>query len=73
MVLGPIPKSGKTLETEAKLNWDEQQRRDAKHELENAAERDPETGKRPGVVDRVKDSVEGVVDGIASHLPHAKP
>lgn len=73
MAIGPIPKSGKTLETDAKLDWDDQQRQNARHELEAAAERDPETGKRPGVVGRVKSSVEHVVDELGSHLPHGKP
>ena len=72
MVIGPIPRSGKTIETEAKLDWDDQQRRNAQHELENAAERDPETGKRPSVAGRVKGSLEHVADEVSSHLPHGK-
>ena len=65
-------KSQRGLDEDARLSLAELQKRDAAYEAEAVAERDADTGERPGVVERVKDSVEHVADGIASHLPHGK-
>jgi hypothetical protein len=65
-------KSQRSFEEDAKLSLAEQEKRGAAYEAEAAAERDPDTGERPGVVERVKDSAEHAADEIASHLPHGK-
>ena len=65
-------KSQRSFEEDAKLARAEQDRRGTAYDAESEAERDPETGERPGVAERVKDTVEHVAEGIASHLPHAK-
>jgi len=71
-VFAPIPKTPKSFEEDARLAREEQERRGEAFEREAEVERDPETGERPGVVDRVKGAVEDVAEGIAAHLPHPK-
>jgi hypothetical protein len=67
--------SGKTqrsFEEDGKLALAEQEKRRTAYEREGEADRDPETGERPGVAERVKGTVEHAAEGIASHLPHPK-
>jgi len=65
-------KSQRSFEEDGKLALSELDKRRAAYEAEGEVERDPETGDRPGVAERVKDSVEHVAEGIAAHLPHHK-
>ena len=68
----PSGRFGASYEDETQHQLAEMQRRRAAYEVESEAERDPETGERPGVAERVTDTVEHLAGGIASHLPHAK-
>lgn len=63
-MLGSGPKSGRSFEEDGRASLEELQRRGEAYQREGDAERDPETGERPTVVDRVRRAV----DGVASHL-----
>jgi hypothetical protein len=67
-----LPKTPGSVEEEGKLGLAEHERRGQAYLREAEVERDPETGERPGVVDRLKSAVEHAAGGIASHLPHPK-
>jgi len=67
-----LPKTPRSFEEDGKLSLAEQQRRGDAYQREAEAERDPETGDRPSVADRLKGAVEDVAEEIVSHLPHAK-
>jgi hypothetical protein len=67
-MLGSGPKTGRSFEEDGRASLEELQRRGRAYELEGEAERDPETGERPGLADRAR----GSLDHLASHLPHPK-
>jgi hypothetical protein len=59
-----LPKTSESIEVEAHERGDQHERDVAAVELEAEVDRDPETGERPGVVERVKSAVE--------RIPHPK-
>jgi hypothetical protein len=66
-------KSQRSFEEDGKLALQEQEKRGEAFLREAEAERDPETGERPSVAERVKGAVEGAAEQISAHLPHPKP
>jgi hypothetical protein len=59
-----LPRTSASIEADAHERGDQHERDIAAVELEAEVDRDPETGERPGVVERVKSAVE--------RIPHPK-
>ena len=59
-----LPRTNASIEADARERDAEHERDVLEVELEDEVERDPETGVRPGIVERVKDAVEGTVERI---------
>lgn len=67
-MIGRVPKTARSFEEDAKLSAEDLARRGDAYQREAEAERDPETGRRPSVADRVKGAAESIVD----HLPRPR-
>jgi len=59
-----LPKTSASIEAEARERGEQHEREAREVGLEDQVDRDPETGLRPGIVERVKDAVE--------RIPHPK-
>ena len=59
-----LPRTNASIEADARERGEEHERDVLEVELEDEVVRDRETGLRPGIVERVKDAVEDVVERI---------